>query len=217
MQDREAARASYNSMSRVYGFLSNGSEKRFVEVAIEHLLKPIPGEVVLEPGFGAGQVLSALTERVGDSGGVYGIDISEGMLEETRKRLAKKGLGERVELTRGDAAAMPYEDGFFDAVFMSFTLELFGDDEIPVVLGECMRALKSGGRICAACMSKEGKQGLVARLYAWSHLKFPNFVDCRPIFARRSLESAGFRIAESMVMYMWGLPVEIVLGVKQEV
>lgn len=214
MQDKEAVRASYDRMSRVYGFLSNGSERRFVEVAIEQLLAPGEGEVVLEPGFGAGQVLVALAEKVGDTGRVYGIDVSDGMLEATKRRLEKAGLSSRAVLTRGDAARMPYEDGFFDAIFMSFTLELFTDEEIPVVLEECVRVLKSGGRLCVACMSKEGKRGMMVKLYAWSHRKFPDFVDCRPISARQAVESAGFTAAGGRMMSMWGLPVEIVIGTR---
>ena len=109
---------------------------------------------------------------------------------------------------------MPFEDGFFDGIFMSFTLELFPDDEIPVVLKECMRVLKSGGRLCVACMSKKGKQTTMMKLYVWSHKKYPGFVDCRPIFAGQAVESAGFNIANSTLMSMWGLPVEILLGIK---
>jgi demethylmenaquinone methyltransferase/2-methoxy-6-polyprenyl-1,4-benzoquinol methylase len=213
-RSKEQARQSYNSMSRFYGFLSNGSEKKFVKTAIEGYLKPQDGESVLEPGFGSGQVLVALARAVGDRGKAYGIDISDGMVEVTRKRLRKEGLEERVELTRGDAADLPYEDDFFDAVFMSFTLELFDAPEIPVVLRECRRVLGDGGRICVASMSDQGKHGTMMKLYVWSHKRFPNFVDCRPIFARRFVEDAGFEISGYEIMSMWGLPVEIVLGKK---
>lgn len=208
----EAARARYNRMSRVYGFLSNSSEKKIVEVAIEQVLKPRPGELVLEPGFGTGQMLAALAEMVGEGGKVYGIDISDGMVAAARKRLAGKGLEARAEIMRGDASAMPYGDGFFDAAFMSFTLELFPEDEMPVVLAECARVLKREGRLCVASMSCRGKSTAMMKLYLWSHRRFPRFVDCRPIFASKALESAGFDTVESRVLSMWGLPVEIVLG-----
>jgi demethylmenaquinone methyltransferase/2-methoxy-6-polyprenyl-1,4-benzoquinol methylase len=135
-------------------------------------------------------------------------------VEAARKRLERKGLAGRVELTRGDAVNLPYKDSFFDGVFMSFTLELFDSPEIPVVLGECMRVLKEGGRICVASMSDQGKNGLMMKLYLWSHGRFPRFVDCRPIFARKFVEDAGFGIEGYEIMSMWGLPVEIVLGSK---
>jgi len=213
-RSKEQARDSYNRMSRFYGLLSAGSEKTFVKAAIEGFLKPQDGERILEPGFGSGQVLAALAEMVGDEGKAYGIDISDGMVEVARKRLERKGVAERVELTRGDAAALPYRDDFFDGIFMSFTLELCDAPEIPVVLGECKRVLKEGGRLCVASMSDQGKQGMMARLYLWSHHRFPRFVDCRPIYARGFVAEAGFRIDGYRVMSMWGLPVEIVLGRK---
>ena len=212
---RDTARKSYNKMSKIYGLLSNGSEKRFVKEAIKKVLKPREGERVLEPGFGTGQVLVALAGEVGESGKVYGIDISDGMVEATRKRLQKAGLSGRAELIRGDACDMPYDDGFFDAVFMSFTLELFDDSDIPVVLSECMRVLKPGGRMCVASMSNQGKDGIMMRAYVWSHGKFPDFVDCRPIFAGKAVEDAGFKVTSREIMSMWGLPVEIILGIKE--
>lgn len=208
----ETARASYNTMSRVYGFLSSSSEKKFVEVGIKQVLKPQPGELILEPGFGAGQVLASLAEVVGESGGVCGIDISDGMVDAARKRLARKGLLNRVELRRGDASKMPYAGNTFDAVFMSFTLELFPEDEIPVVLAECSRVLKKDGRLCVASMSKRGGNQFMMKLYLWSHRMFPRFVDCRPIFAGEALGRAAFHVVEQRILSMWGLPVEIVLG-----
>ncbi len=213
-RSREETRCAYNRMSRFYGLISSGSEKRFVKAAIERYLEPRRGERILEPGFGAGQALAAIAGMVGDEGRVYGIDISDGMVEVALGRLRRKGLAERAELIRGDAAAMPYEDAFFDGVFMSFTLELFDAPEIPVVLAECLRVLKPGGRLCVACMSNQGKHGAMMRLYLWAYRRFPGFADCRPIFARRFIEEAGFVVAACEIMSMWWLPVEIVQGRK---
>ena len=53
------------------------------------------------------------------------------MMRVAEKRLARAGLSERVELRRGDATELPFEDNRFDASFMSFTLELFDTPTYP--------------------------------------------------------------------------------------
>lgn len=199
-------------MSKIYGLLSDESEKRFVETAIKELLKPQPGEIVLEPGFGTGQVLLALAECVGATGRVFGIDISDGMLDQTRKRIAKHGMLDRVDLRRGDVTCLPYPDASFDATFMSFTLEMFPDEQIPVVLAEVHRVLKPTGRLCVACMSSDGGQPTMEKLYEWSHRRFPTFVDCRPIEVTPWISNAGFVVKEQRKLSMWGLAVDVVLA-----
>jgi ubiquinone/menaquinone biosynthesis C-methylase UbiE len=170
------------------------------------------GQIVLEIGFGTGYAMVALAKAVGDSGEVYGIDISDGMLDITRARLRKARLSTRVESRQGDGAALPFEDHFCDAVFMSFTLELFDTPEIPVVLHECRRVLRTDGRICVVAMSKRGKAGFMVRLYESAHGNLPTYVDCRPIFAHKALEAASFRVLGTTERSMWGLPVEIVVA-----
>jgi len=90
---------------------------------------------------------------------------------------------------------------------------LFDNPEIPLVLEECKRILRPSGRIVVVGMSKEGEDGAVLRVFEWTHQHFPNFLDCRPIFVRRSLEKAGFYIQSVATMSMW-VPVEIVLAGK---
>jgi demethylmenaquinone methyltransferase/2-methoxy-6-polyprenyl-1,4-benzoquinol methylase len=166
---------------------------------------------VLEVGAGTGHCVETLARAVGEDGLVHAIDLSEGMLRQARERIEKQDLTARVDLRQGDAAKLPYDDGSMDAVFMSFTLELFDTPEIPVVLAECRRVLRPGGRIVVVGMSQGEPGDPLVKLYEWTHQHFPNFVDCRPISVRDTITEAGFVIDDAETVHMW-VPVEIVLA-----
>jgi ubiquinone/menaquinone biosynthesis C-methylase UbiE len=192
-RSKEEAERYYDRISKVYDYLAGTFERKYAEMALQRLsIKK--GETLLEIGFGPGHSLKRMAESVGDEGRVYGVDISSGMVEVARRRLAKAGLTDRVELYRGDAAVLPYNAGMFDAVFMSFTLELFDTPDIPDILEEIKRVLKPGGRIGVAAMSREDERSLLLRLYERAHMKWPDYVDCRPIYVEQSIVAAGYGI-----------------------
>jgi demethylmenaquinone methyltransferase/2-methoxy-6-polyprenyl-1,4-benzoquinol methylase len=197
-------------MSRWYDIVAGSTEKKYRDIGLQKL-NAQPGERILEIGFGTGHCLLALATAVGETGQVCGIDISEGMLAVAQARLQQAGLMNRVDLRVGDAASLPFT-GSFDAVFMSFTLELFDTPEIPIVLSQCYDALRSGGRLALVALIK--KPGTAVKIYEWFHERMPVAVDCRPIYAQTDLIAAGFEICDAAAQSMWGLPVEIILARK---
>ena len=211
-QSRSQTKAFYNRISKFYDLLAYHSEARVRRIALARLASR-SGEKILEIGFGTGHCLTEIAKVVGVTGKVYGVDLSEEMMKRGKKLLEKQNLAKRGELVCSDAIDLPYQHNFLDAIFMSFTLELFDTPEIPKVLLECMRVLRPSGRIVVAGLSKEGRQTLFIKAFEWTHQHFPKFLDCRPIYVRRALADAGFKITEISRKQMW-LPVEIVLGIK---
>ncbi|PNX49817.1 MAG: hypothetical protein BV457_00320 [Thermoplasmata archaeon M9B1D] len=209
-RSKNDAQLFYSQISRLYDFSEGFFEKKYIQMGLERLSVK-KGDVVLEIGVGTGKSVIEFAKLVGDSGKVYGVDISEGMLDVTRMKLKKQGLLERVELLNKDAVSLSFKDNFFDKIFMSFTLELFDTPDIPKVLSECFRVLKKGGRIVIVSLSKKNINVMV-RMYEWLHGVFPRMLDCRPIFAEEALNDIGFKTVYSSLISMWGLPVEIVVG-----
>ena len=207
----EEAKATYDRLSKYYDALATSSEGRYIDLGLE-MLDIQEGEEVLEIGFGTGYATLQLARSVGQAGKVYGLDISEGMYRQTQDRLAEAGLLARAELKVGDAQQIPFPGASMDAVFMSFTLELFDTPQIPVVLDECRRVLRKGGRLCVVSLSKDQGLGVVGRLYEWLHMQFPRYLDCRPIPVQDLLWEAGFALADVRQTSMWGLPVATVLA-----
>lgn len=208
------AKESYDKISCFYDYFAGVFEKKYRNMALDRLnIKR--GETVLEIGFGTGHCLKRMAELVGENGKVYGIDISSGMLEVTKQRLEEAGLLDRVELYCEDALKIPYEDNKFDAVFMSFTLELFDMPEISKVLSEIKRILKQNGRLGVLSMSKENGDSILSRLYEWMHTQFPQYADCRPIYVEHSIKDAGFEIKYKEKVKLFSLPIEIVVSVRE--
>ena len=211
---REQTRQNYDRMSRWYDLFAS-SEQKFTQVGLQ-LLGVKPGEHVLEIGFGTGNALATMARQAGGAGLVVGVELSMGMIEVARKKIypfegkQAEGSGRSALMIRGDGTQLPLASESFEAVFLSFTLELFSNDEIPVVLDECHRVLKLDGRLGVVSLAK--RDVLACRLYEWGHERWPVLLDCRPIELRKCLKTEGFRVQAAKVQTMWGLPVEIVLG-----
>jgi demethylmenaquinone methyltransferase/2-methoxy-6-polyprenyl-1,4-benzoquinol methylase len=212
-RSKQEAKAFYDRLSRWYDMLSGLAEGPCRKIGVQRL-NAQPGERILEIGFGTGHQILAIAQAVGPTGSVYGIDISEGMNRITQARIQEAGLSDRVVLTCQDATSLPYPLGFFDALFLSFTLELFDTPEIPLFLAECHRVVKDGGRICVVALAKRERDSRSVRLYEWAHRRFPKSIDCRPIFVEKVLSEAGFLPGEIKRRSMFRLPVEVIIAKK---
>jgi SAM-dependent methyltransferase len=108
--------------------------------------KAQPGEQILDIGCGSGTSTFALAQRVGPTGHVLGVDISEQLVEIAR---AAAPDGASVAFRCADAATAALPQGQFDLLFSRFGVMFFDD---PVAAFAHMRgALKPGGRAAFIC------------------------------------------------------------------
>ena len=209
----EDIKKGYGRISRLYAILEEKFESGLQKRGLE-LLAIEKGEVVLETGFGTGCSLKEMASAVGDSGRVYGIDITPQMVQLTRQRLQRAQLLDRAELCEGDARGMPFEDDKFDAVYIASTLELFDTPDIPRVLHEIKRVLKPGGRLGVVSLSRQGREdSKFLKFYEWLHQRFPKYASCRPIYVEHSVEEAGYEIEKNGELLLGRLfPMRIVIA-----
>lgn len=103
-----------------------------------------PGERVLDLGSGGGIDVLLSARRVGPTGFVYGLDMTEEMLDLARRNAAQAGA-ENVEFLRGHIEDVPLPDGAVDVVISNCVVNLSPDK--PAVLAEAFRVLAPGGRL----------------------------------------------------------------------
>lgn len=213
-ENANPARSFYDRISHAYDMIADSNEHTAREAGLK-MLAVQAGETVLEVGYGTGHSLVQLATAAGESGRVVGVDISDGMKKVSEKTVAAGGVGDRVQLDVGEVPPLSYEDAMFDAVSMSFTLELFPLDVIPEVLNEVRRVLKPGGRFATVSMATtlEGQSdSALEKTYKWMHQHFPHIVDCQPIDVVGLLEKSGFEIAERQEIEIWTMPVRAVVA-----
>jgi demethylmenaquinone methyltransferase/2-methoxy-6-polyprenyl-1,4-benzoquinol methylase len=164
-----------------------------------------PGDRVLDACCGTGDLAIAAREAGGD---VVGLDFSEGMLERARRK------SDAVEWVQGDALALPFPAGSFDAATVGFGIRNLSDLEAG--LAELARVVRPGGRV--ACLEITRPRGLLRPFFrlwfdglvpllgkafpgggAYAYLpasvrRFPGPEDLAAAFERAGLGSVSWRL-----------------------
>jgi arsenite methyltransferase len=168
--------------------------------AVLDLLDPQAGEDVLDIGSGPGHLACEIAQQVGPRGAVHGVDPSESMLAIAARRRAGEHAAP-VSFGTGDALALPFPDGSFDAVTATQVYEYVAD--MPAALTEARRVLRPGGRLLildtdwdSLVWHSSDPARMRRVLAAWDeHLADPHL----PRRLGRLLANAGFTVARPHV------------------
>ncbi|HEY7405005.1 MAG TPA: class I SAM-dependent methyltransferase [Candidatus Angelobacter sp.] len=190
----------YDAFSR---YMENDAELFFWRLGIT------PGTRVLDVGCGAGQ-LALIAARAGAK--VTGCDIATNWLEDARERAAAEGLS--VNFEEGDAEALPFADGQFDAV-VSLVGAMFAPRP-ELVAEELTRVCRRGGMIAMANWTPGGFIGqmfkTIARHIAPSGMPSPVLWGDEAIVRERfSNGISGLRCSLHMYNFDYPFPPDAVV------
>ncbi|CAA9526870.1 MAG: Menaquinone biosynthesis methyltransferase [uncultured Rubrobacteraceae bacterium] len=111
---------------------------------LREILAPRPGERVLEVGPGTGYYALHTARWLQPGGTLEVLDLQQGMLDHTLGRARRQGIT-NIVAARGDAQALPYPDGLFDAAYLTLVLGEVPDQH--AALRDLGRVLKPDGRL----------------------------------------------------------------------
>jgi len=129
---------NYDGLNRI---ISLGTDQSWRKKVIQLVIDSKP-KSILDIATGTGDLAIQFAEK-SNIPKIVGLDLSEGMLSEARKKVQGTSLSEKIEFIKGDSEALPFSDSSFEAITVSFGIRNFEDLEKG--LSEILRVLKPNG------------------------------------------------------------------------
>ncbi len=144
--DKSRTPAMFNTIARRYDLLNHvlslNIDRRWRSALVGYS-QLRDGDHVLDVATGTADVAIEFAKQPFATQ-IAGVDLSTGMLQVARDKLARLGLDKRIALREGDALSLPFDDASFDVVTIAFGLRNLPDYRRGVT--EMARVLKPGGR-----------------------------------------------------------------------
>lgn len=146
----------YDLINHVMTF---GQDIRWRRLAAKACLERKP-QRVLDIGCGTGDLTITIARSAEKEVEVTGVDFSQPMLELAEKKAAESGVGEKVKLVYGEATNLPFPDGYFDCVGITFAFRnlTYKNPAQESHLSEVLRVLKQDGRYVIVESSQPGNR-----------------------------------------------------------
>ena len=128
---------NYDGLNRI---ISLGIDIKWRKEVVEIVGKNNPKQI-LDIATGTGDLALMMSKLAPER--IVGLDISEGMLEVGKQKIAKASLSDKIEMIVGDSEEMPFSDHTFDAITVSFGVRNFAN--LDKGIKEIARVLKPTG------------------------------------------------------------------------
>lgn len=128
---------NYDGLNRVISF---GIDVKWRKKVVKLVEEQNP-DSILDIATGTGDL--AINLAPSGASEIVGLDISNGMLEVGRKKIAAKGLSDKIKMVQANSEALPFEDNSFDAITVAFGVRNF--ENLEKGLSEILRVLKPKG------------------------------------------------------------------------
>jgi demethylmenaquinone methyltransferase/2-methoxy-6-polyprenyl-1,4-benzoquinol methylase len=177
----ESIAPKYDKMNDILSFRRHKAWRKFTMRKMD--VKP--GGTAIDLCCGTCDWTISLAEASG-TGRIVGLDFSQNMLDYGARKINRLGLSDRVELVRGNAMSLPYEDNTFDYATIGFALRNVPD--LVTVIEEMRRVVKPGGMVVSLELSKPTWQPFKSLYY---------------FYFQRLLPLLGKLLADRYEQYKW--------------
>ncbi|MCV9929398.1 bifunctional demethylmenaquinone methyltransferase/2-methoxy-6-polyprenyl-1,4-benzoquinol methylase UbiE [Flavobacterium sp. LS1R49] len=128
---------NYDNLNRVISF---GIDIKWRKKVLKIVSDTKPKRI-LDIATGTGDLAILLAQTNAEK--IIGLDISSGMLEVGKKKIAAKNLSQTIDMVLGDSEKIPFEDNHFDAITVAFGVRNF--ENLEKGLSEILRVLRPNG------------------------------------------------------------------------
>ncbi|MEN2414104.1 bifunctional demethylmenaquinone methyltransferase/2-methoxy-6-polyprenyl-1,4-benzoquinol methylase UbiE [Flavobacterium mesophilum] len=128
---------NYDNLNRVISF---GIDVKWRKKVLK-LVSDTKPKIILDIATGTGDLAILMAQTNAEK--IIGLDISAGMLEVGKKKVAEKNLSNTIDLVLGDSENIPFEDNYFDAITVGFGVRNF--ENLEKGFAEILRVLKPNG------------------------------------------------------------------------
>lgn len=128
---------NYDNLNRVISF---GIDLKWRKKVLKMVSASNP-KIILDIATGTGDLAILMAQTNAEK--IIGLDISAGMLDVGKKKIASKNLSSTIDMILADSENMPFEDNYFDAITVAFGVRNF--ENLEKGLSEILRVLKPNG------------------------------------------------------------------------